>query len=348
MTGAPPLAPVVVVVDRGGSGAAVRYGAAEAMRTGRPLRLVHVAPPGDSWLEKVGRDSLRLALSRADAEVIGRVPVQITSMRGGLPETAHLAATAALVVLEQLDSEAHRRPMQSPGAALAAVTDAPVVVVPANWVERHRGVVSVGFDPEAVDTAALRAGIALARLRNAVLRVVVAGVATKDDVEERLAELGGDGCDLAVELASVAPVEALRTAAVSSDLLVLGRHRPTRVDGSRLGHLGLELLGRVTSPVLLTAPDHVHAGTSGTTTPEEEYAMYARVGDRIVIRATHLGGPIRDAEVIEVEHEDGRPPYRVRWSDTGKESLFFPGPDAYVDRLGPTYQPEYDVPAQVG
>jgi hypothetical protein len=72
--------------------------------------------------------------------------------------------------------------------------------------------------------------------------------------------------------------------------------------------------------------------------------VYARVGDRIVIRSNHLGGPIRDGEVIEVEHHDGRPPYKVRWSDTGHESLFFPGSDAQVEhRDQPTYQPEYDT-----
>lgn len=59
--------------------------------------------------------------------------------------------------------------------------------------------------------------------------------------------------------------------------------------------------------------------------------MFAHKGDRIVVRSQHVGGPVRDAEVLEVEHEDGSPPYRVRWSDTGHEALFFPGPDAYVD-----------------
>ncbi|WP_148616355.1 DUF1918 domain-containing protein [Nocardioides rubriscoriae] len=58
--------------------------------------------------------------------------------------------------------------------------------------------------------------------------------------------------------------------------------------------------------------------------------MQGRVGDRIVIRNTHLGEPVRDGEIIEVQHEDGSPPYLVRWSDNGHESLFFPGPDAYV------------------
>ena len=62
--------------------------------------------------------------------------------------------------------------------------------------------------------------------------------------------------------------------------------------------------------------------------------MHAHVGDRLVIRNRLLGHPVRDGEIIEVRHADGTPPYVVRWSDTGHESLFFPGPDAYVDHLG--------------
>jgi hypothetical protein len=58
--------------------------------------------------------------------------------------------------------------------------------------------------------------------------------------------------------------------------------------------------------------------------------MYARKGDRIVVRSQLLDGPFRDAEILAVEHADGSPPYRVRWSDDGHESLFFPGPDANI------------------
>jgi hypothetical protein len=39
---------------------------------------------------------------------------------------------------------------------------------------------------------------------------------------------------------------------------------------------------------------------------------------------------VRDGEIIEVRHADGSPPYVVRWDDTGRESLVFPGPDAVV------------------
>lgn len=71
--------------------------------------------------------------------------------------------------------------------------------------------------------------------------------------------------------------------------------------------------------------------------------MKAAKGDRIVIRSQHVGGAVRDAEVLEVEGENGSPPYRIRWAHTGQEALFFPGPDAYVDRAGPSYPPEYDA-----
>lgn len=61
--------------------------------------------------------------------------------------------------------------------------------------------------------------------------------------------------------------------------------------------------------------------------------MYAVVGDRLVIRSRHLGEPVRDGEILEVQHEDGSPPYRVRWEDTGRESLVYPGPDATVQHF---------------
>lgn len=58
--------------------------------------------------------------------------------------------------------------------------------------------------------------------------------------------------------------------------------------------------------------------------------MNAAVGDRVVIHGTHVGDHVRDGEIVEVRGEDGGPPYLVRWSDTGHESLFYPGADATV------------------
>jgi len=61
--------------------------------------------------------------------------------------------------------------------------------------------------------------------------------------------------------------------------------------------------------------------------------VYAAVGDRLVIHGRRLGAPDRDGEIVEVKHPDGTPPYLVCWSDTGHESLVFPGPDATVEHF---------------
>lgn len=61
--------------------------------------------------------------------------------------------------------------------------------------------------------------------------------------------------------------------------------------------------------------------------------MYAAVGDRLVVRGHNVGEPERDAEILEVRHDDGSPPYVVRWSDNGHEALVFPGSDAFVEHF---------------
>lgn len=53
-------------------------------------------------------------------------------------------------------------------------------------------------------------------------------------------------------------------------------------------------------------------------------------GDRIIVHATVVGGHAREGEVVDVRGADGGPPYTVRWSDTGEESLFFPGSDSEI------------------
>ena len=61
--------------------------------------------------------------------------------------------------------------------------------------------------------------------------------------------------------------------------------------------------------------------------------MQASVGDRIIVKAHHLGEHDRDCEVIEVRGRDGAGPYVVRWEDTGHECFFYPGPDAIVQHF---------------
>jgi hypothetical protein len=60
--------------------------------------------------------------------------------------------------------------------------------------------------------------------------------------------------------------------------------------------------------------------------------MKAEVGDRIVVASGTLHRPIRDGEILQTG-ADGGGPYSVRWSDSGNESLFFPGPDAHVEHV---------------
>lgn len=58
--------------------------------------------------------------------------------------------------------------------------------------------------------------------------------------------------------------------------------------------------------------------------------MHALVGDRLVVHSAHVGAKGREGEIVEVRHDDGSPPYLVKWSDTAHESLVYPGPDAEV------------------
>lgn len=58
--------------------------------------------------------------------------------------------------------------------------------------------------------------------------------------------------------------------------------------------------------------------------------MRARVGDELTIDGRKVGGPTRVGEVIEVRGEDGGPPYRVRWYETGTTTLLYPGSDCHV------------------
>lgn len=71
---------------------------------------------------------------------------------------------------------------------------------------------------------------------------------------------------------------------------------------------------------------------SGTALLTEVIDVKAAVGDRLVVRSTHVDGPVRDGEVVEVRGADGDPPFVVRWED-GHEGLYYPGPDTEVHHL---------------
>ncbi|MBO0776455.1 MAG: DUF1918 domain-containing protein [Actinobacteria bacterium] len=54
--------------------------------------------------------------------------------------------------------------------------------------------------------------------------------------------------------------------------------------------------------------------------------MRAHVGDRLVVD----GDSSRTALIIGLEHQDGSPPYVVRWLASGHIALVHPGPYARV------------------
>jgi Domain of unknown function (DUF1918) len=67
--------------------------------------------------------------------------------------------------------------------------------------------------------------------------------------------------------------------------------------------------------------------------------MRAEVGDRLVVSAHHQGEAVKDGEIIRVDGANGEPPFLVRWSDDGHESLFFPGSDSSVEHLHHRVEP---------
>ncbi len=61
--------------------------------------------------------------------------------------------------------------------------------------------------------------------------------------------------------------------------------------------------------------------------------MFAHVGDELTIEGHRVGQPVRHGEIVEVRGADGAPPYVVKWDDTGRTTLLFPGPDCVVKHL---------------
>ena len=56
----------------------------------------------------------------------------------------------------------------------------------------------------------------------------------------------------------------------------------------------------------------------------------ARPGDWLIVESGYDSTHARTGEITSVPDPDGHPPYHVRWSDDGRETVVFPGPDARV------------------
>jgi Domain of unknown function (DUF1918) len=58
--------------------------------------------------------------------------------------------------------------------------------------------------------------------------------------------------------------------------------------------------------------------------------MKGNVGDWLVFKGRTNEQPEQRGLITEVHGSEGSAPYMVRWLDTGREALVFPGPDAIV------------------
>lgn len=58
--------------------------------------------------------------------------------------------------------------------------------------------------------------------------------------------------------------------------------------------------------------------------------MRAHPGDWLIIERGDIDHHARRGLIEEVRSADGTPPYLVRWLDTDRSVLVFPGPDAHV------------------
>ena len=59
--------------------------------------------------------------------------------------------------------------------------------------------------------------------------------------------------------------------------------------------------------------------------------MRAKVGDWLIIEGRKIDDRRRQGQILEVQHADGSPPYRVRWLEDDHESIVFPGPEARIE-----------------
>jgi hypothetical protein len=58
--------------------------------------------------------------------------------------------------------------------------------------------------------------------------------------------------------------------------------------------------------------------------------IQAKMGDWLVIKGPATEQSDHRGLITEVRSSEGSPPYVVRWLDTGRVAMVFPGPDAVV------------------
>ena len=269
------LRPVVVAVSADGYDAGIRYGAAEAIRGGGPLHVVHVLGIDTGSATQAARICF-LAVERARDLVGQQVPVTSEIFHGELIEgLVELSRRARLVVLQRHAIGAQHALPRATSTKVAAHAGVPVVCVPRDWNGHGHGTVTVGVDDTASCVPLLREALSAARSRAARLRIVHVDLPSDEcdsvrDIRTALVEASAGLEDVSVTIeitVAPTPVAALVDAMATSELLVIGRHHPLVARGSRLGPVARRVVRDASCPVLLvtpsrstSSPDWVFAG----------------------------------------------------------------------------------------
>ncbi|MDX6744328.1 universal stress protein [Actinocorallia sp. A-T 12471] len=276
-----PTGAVIAATDGSAqAAAAVRWAADEAVRSGRPLRIVHVQPSATFGLPDIPppeADEARSAESRRIlAEAVG-----VVGDRPGLDVTTDNVLGEVARVLRELSTPRDllvlgRRGrgrfaellLGSTSLKVAGTTKGPLVVVRGDaHGPRGEVVVAVAFDLD--QTAALEFAFDAARRRGAVLRavhawdtgevfapyaesapVVVNPMETLSKLLEPWREANPD-VKVAEEVVTEHPAAALTEASRRADLLVLGTHRRGPLGHFVFGSVGHATLHHAHTPVAI-------------------------------------------------------------------------------------------------
>lgn len=276
--------PVVVAVDGTEDAArAVAYGAREASRRGRALRLVHVLHESVAWtpavpafthetLHAAGAACLEDAVTIAQELTGGELEIHLALERGPrVPVLLEHASDASLVVVGTRHATWKRVATGSTSVSLAARAMCPVVCVPGAWtptLEHDR--VLVGLDGSPVSQDVLATAYEEAESRAASLVVLhawrprmVYDATTARLVESewrRLATLSLErmldvqraahpDVKCSLELHHRPPADTLARATADTDLVVLGRRGHGGALGLHLGGIARTLIRTSSCPV---------------------------------------------------------------------------------------------------
>jgi len=282
--------PILVAVGAYDCDGALQFAAAEAVRSGSNLHLVHVVRivatgpeiglASYEVLRAAGLEILSNASRRAKGLLVDRGSVT-TELAYGEPVVSGITARskrASLVVLQRRKLSSFGRFItSSTSCSVAARAHTPVVSVPTGWTvpESPRGIITVGIG-DVPSSYAMRGALEVAQTRGALLRVMHAWwlpmfydnliterastpdwlSRTRNELDDWLETLKPEfpTVKVEVEVSHCRANEALIRASEHSDLLVVGRHDPFIPLGSHLGSVARTVLQQASCPVLVIEP----------------------------------------------------------------------------------------------